>query len=288
MKKPRKTRKTPLFFRTVLRSVTDIRFFREAREKKVSDAIGYLAVLLILTWLIPFTVQFFVGARAVNEAVVSGVRLHVPADATFTMRGGIFTNDLEEPIDVTQNGLRIIVNSASSALSLSEDEVGIAVNRDAIVQQESRDRVQVIGYSDFPDFEFDRAKADDWIAAAGPWIVLIVSVVAIFTFALALAIGFGTYVVVHAFALSLGLRIMKRPLPYGRAFVVMAYAATFPIIIKALADWSGTDIGSAPTFLYWIILAFILYDFRKEVAHGHETQKSETPDRPPEDSGGRG
>jgi hypothetical protein len=268
--------------------MTDLRFFREALLRRASDAVGYLAVLLILTWVIPFSLEFFIAARNLNDAVVSGIRRNIPADTTFTMKDGVFTNDLADPIVIEANGLRFIINSATSSLALADDEIGIAVNRDAIVQREGADRIRIIGYSDFPDFEIDRAEVDGRIAAYGPWVILLVSTVALFVFSLSLAVGFGLYVLLHGFILSVVLRLAKRPIRYSRAFTVAAYAATLPIVIKAVADWSRTDIGSIPTFLYWLILAFIVYDFRKEGTHGHEAAKPKEADRAPEGGSGRG
>lgn len=255
------------FIRTVLRSLTDLRFFREARKRRVSEALGYLSVLLIITWLIPFSVDFFIGMRKVNDAVVSGLRENVPAETTFLMKDGRLTSNLQAPIFAEENGFTFIVNSASSSLELSEDRVGIAINQDAIVQREGANRVQVVSYANIPDFEIDRHGVDRWIAAFGPWIVLLVSFVAILAFSLALVVGFGLLVVLHAFIFGFLMRLLKLRMPYAQAFTVATYAATVPILVKAVADWIAVDIGSAPTYLYWILLGFIAYDFKKNDIH---------------------
>jgi len=277
------------FFRTVVRSMTDLRFYREARRRRVPDAVGYLAVLLIVSWLVPFSVDFFVGVRRVNDAIVSGLRAYVPPDATFTMKDGKLTSNLERPIVFGHGDFTLIVNSASSSLALSEDETGVVVNQDVIVQHEGAGRVQLVSYTDIPDFETDRSGMERWIAAFGPWLVLLVSTAAILAFSLALALGYGAFVLLHALILYVVMRLLKRRLPFARAFTVAAFAATVPVLLKAIADWNMADIGAAPTYLYWILLGFIAYDFRKEAQDGIQSPShGEKADRPPEDRGGRG
>lgn len=275
------------FARTFSRSMTDLRFFREARRQRPGKAIGYLAVLLILFWLIPFSIEFFIGLRKANDAVVSGIRTHVPADARFVMSGGELTTTLEEPIVVEEGGFTFIVNASSTSLSLEEDSVGLAINRDAIVQREGPDAVQVIGYQDFPDFEVDRRGLDAWVAGYGPWLVLLIVTVTLIAFTLAVGVGFGLLTLIHALLFSLAMRALKVRMRFSSAFSVAVHAATVPVVVRAVADWSGADIGSAATYLYWILLAFIAYDFRKEAAHGNQKTSPEA-DRAPEGGSGGG
>lgn len=251
------------FFRTVLQALTDIRFFRTAQHHRVSQVLGYLSVLLIVSWLIPFSINFFIGVRSTNDALISGLRHNVPLDAQFILKDGAFTTNLEKPIVLEKNGITFIMNSASSSLALAEDDIGISINRDAIVQREGLDEVRIVNYSEFPEFELDRSGVEKWIVTFGPWIIFLVSVVTIVAFSLITVLGFGAFILLHTFIFSIVMRLFKQPLPYTRAFAIAGYAATIPILLKAAADWSGTNIGAAPTLLYWLLLAFVIYDFRR-------------------------
>lgn len=258
------------FFRTVFHVCADLRFFREVRNRSVADAIGYIATLLILTWVIPFSVSYFVGVRTMNDALISGLRENVALETRFTLKDDIFETNLEEPIVLRNNGFVFIVNSATSSLALGEDEIGIAINRDALVQREGVDEVNVIDYSDFPEFELDRTGVDNWIATFGPWMILLISIIIIFGFALVTALGFGVFVSLHALAFRFAMKMMKQALTFAEAFVLVAYAATVPILMRAIADITGAKLGIVPTLLYWMLLGFVIYDFKKMRRNGRE------------------
>lgn len=270
------------YSRTVIRSVTDLRFYREVRHKKVSATIGYLAVLLILFWIIPFSIAFFVGIRKGLDTFVLNLRTAIPLGTEFTMKDQKLTSNLTEPIVIRDQGLSIIVNTASSTLELDEGEVGVVVGSQAIVSKKAPDHFETVGYSTIPDFSISREGLDEWVGKYARWVILLVAVLSITILTVTLGAGYGIYIMAHAFFLWLVLRLLKRPLKYSAAFTITGFAATMPIILRSVFNWSGTDSGLIPTLLYWVLLAFIIYDaYRNNVKPPTEAppvgpQKKET------------
>src|SRR5258708_39919967 len=83
------------FLRTVGHSLSDIRFYRGIRHKRLGEAAGYLAILISLAWCVPFLVVFFLGARGTFAAFLDGFDHAVPPGTTFSVKGGIFTDTLK-------------------------------------------------------------------------------------------------------------------------------------------------------------------------------------------------
>lgn len=271
-----------------MRSVTDLRFFREAREKKPSEAVGYLAVLVILVWIIPFAMVFFSGIRTGLDTAIKSIRQHIPAETKFEIKDGKFTNTLEAPVVIREGQMTFIVNTATSTLELADDETGFMIGQDGLVSKEAPSHMESVGYDEFPNFEITRSGVDEWIAKYARWVILLASVVALLFFSIAVAVGYAAYLLFHGFLFWLALKIFKRPLKYAKAFTIAAYAATMPIIVKAVFSWSQVEIGRTATYLYWILLAFIIYDFRKKgsVQNGPESKTEGGP--APQDREGRG
>lgn len=272
---------------TVMRSVTDLRFFREVRNRRVRTAVGYLSVLLILFWIIPFSVTFFSGIRTGLDVFIGNLRKHVPAETSFELKDGVLTNTLDEPIVIREEQFTIIVNTATSDVGLSDGELGVVVGQTEMVSKDAPGHTETIAYSEIPDFEITRTEVDDWIAKHIRWVILLVSVIAFLVFTIGIGIGYGVYLALHAFMLWLALKLFRRQMSYGKSFVVAAYAATMPIIVKSVFSWSSIEIGSVATYLYWMLLAFVVYDFYKEKGAEHGPKKEAAP-LPSEDQKGRG
>lgn len=260
---------------TLVRSVSDLRFFREARHRRPRQAAGHLAVLVILFWVVPFAIVFFSAVRQGLDAAIGGLRRHVPPGAEFRMKDGELSTTLEAPIVIREGGAAFIVNTSTTTLELGEDEIGVVVGPRELVQQEAPGRRQIVSYKDVPNFETTREGIDAWIGRHAKWFVLIAAAIAIPLFFIVMAVGYGAYVLAHAAALWFAFRLLRRPLPFTEAFVLSAFAATAPVAAKAVFSWSGIEIGPVPTFLYWILLAFIAYDLakgggREASTHGEE------------------
>jgi hypothetical protein len=247
------------YLRTVGAALTRLDFYRGLGARKASDAVGYLAVLLILLWVVPFSIAFFVGMRRGIESLDAAVRTRVPAGTIFELKDGRLTSTLAEPLVFEQDGMKLVVNTASSTLDLAEGEEGVVVRPEAIVQK-AAGRVESLSYADIPGFRMSREEALDRLARYAPVVVLISSLVVLLGVSFALAFSYAIATLVHGFALWLLLRLLKRPWGYRRAWITAAYAATAPLFVKAGAAAFGLDAGVAPTLLYWVLLGLVAYD----------------------------
>ncbi len=256
------------FSRTVFKSVSDVKFYRGIRHKPLKETIAYLSLLIAFFWMVPYLVVFFVGVREGIDAFNRNLRTYVPAGARFEMKKGRFSDSLRSPIVIRGEGTVFILNTATTTLTLRDKEYGMAIGAAGIVERKDDGTLDTIGYSTVPDFQTTKEGIDDWISAYAPWVVLLLAVFSFAAIYLMVSAGYAVVILAYGFLLWAALKLFKRPRSYRESFIVAAYAATGMIILKSALFWSGFDSGLIPSALYWILLAFIVYDAIKgEVSH---------------------
>lgn len=273
------------WFRTVAKSVSNVAFYREVRLKRLSEAAGYMAVLLALSWMLPFAVSFFLQVRTGLEAFNRGLRTHVPAGTAFEMKNGKLTTSLAEPIVVRSGKSVFIVNTSDSALAPAADEVGLAVGSESIIQKSAPDRTEITSFASFPDFKTTKEGIDAWLEGNARWLVLLTALVVFSVLAILLAAGTGLMVAFHAAVFWMLLRLLKKHWHYKEVYVVALYAATLPVVSRAILTFADVDAGFIPSALYWVLLAFILYDVYRGGEANVQGQKAAA-DRPGQDDRG--
>ena len=272
------------WFRTVAKSVSNVAFYREVRLKRLSEGAGYMAVLLVLAWMLPFAVSFFLQVRTGLTAFGRGLRTHVPAGTAFEMKKGRLSASLAEPIVIRGDKTAFIFNTADSGLALAPDEVGVVIGPESIVQKSSPDRSKITAFASFPDFKTTKEGIETWLERYARWLVLLAALVVFSALAVILAAGTGLMVAFHAFIFWAILRLLKKHWHYKEACVVALYAATLPVVSRAIFAFAGVEAGMIPSALYWVLLGFILYDvYRGGTAH---VQGQEAASRPGQDDRG--
>lgn len=263
--------------RTAVKAATDVAFYRTAGDRRTGEAAGHLAMLAVL-WTLPIAIMFFVGLRAVSGRLAEGLRTDIPPGTVFEMKEGRLSSNLEEPLVFREDGAVVIVNTASSTLTLREGESGIVVGPDGIEQVEG-ERRQVVGYGDAPDFRVGREELMESLARWAPLVLFLGSLFAlVFTF-LSFWAGFLLNALLHGFALWLLFKLIRRPRPWRPTFVAAAYAATASIAVAALAQFAPR-MEFLPDLVYWGFIAWIAYDAYKGGAPA--SPKEGTHERKPE------
>lgn len=229
-------------------------------ERRVGAAIAHLATLTIIFWVLPFAVTFFVGAHQGIAALDEGLRTRVPAGATFELKDGKLSDNLQDPLVVRDPDFTLIVNTASSTMDLAATETGIVVTNGGVFQQDGARR-ESISFASAPPFKLSREDLQADLARWAPLALFVGSLcVLLLVFSILLA-GFLLNAAFHALALWLALKIAKRSWDWKRAFVTSAYAATGPLFLQALLSLgAGPGFDVIPMLLYWGILGWILYD----------------------------
>jgi hypothetical protein len=268
------------FLRTVARSVVDVRFYRALSHKRPGEAAGYLAVLLTLCWMVPFAISFFIGARTLLDGLNRDLRRHLPPDAVFEFKDGKMSTNLAAPIVVRDDGAAFIVNTATTTLGLDDGEIGLVVNSDGIFQRKGPDDVENVDFKSAPDTRLTKADLDRAFGRLAPVVVFVTALLSLLMAAVLFSASIALLVAANGLLLWLAMKALKRPFDRSTVLVIAAYAASAPIMAKAIFFWSGVDAGIIPLVLYWILLGAIAYELRKPgppPAPEKTEDKTETP-----------
>ncbi len=262
--------------RTAYEAATRVEFYRTAGARKTGDAVGYLAMFAVV-WTLPIAVMFFVGLRQVSQHVAEGLRTDIPPGTVFEMKDGKLSNNLQEPLVFRSEGAVVIVNTASSTLSLQEGESGIVVGQTGIEQSDDVGG-ETVDFSRAPDFRVTREDLMADIARWAPLALFVASLLALVFMFLTFWGGFLLNALIHGFALWLILKLWKRPQPWRASFIAASYAATAAIVLSMILQ-GVAQASMLPDLVYWAFIAWIAYDTVKGGAHERNREKAAA-DRP--------
>lgn len=242
-------------------SVTDVRFLRRTGHRKAGQAVGHLAMLAVL-WTIPVTVLFFLGLRSVVGHVGGILRSDLPPGTVFEMKDGRLTNNLTEPLIFREEDSTVIINSASSTLTLAEGEDGLVVDALGITTQEGGQRDDV-SFRGAPDFRVDR---EGLIERMSRWAPLGLFLGSLFVLVFVFLLGWAGLLVgglVYGVILWLAFKALRRPQTWRSSFIVAAYATTAAALARFLTQ-GFEPLSFVPGLVTWLYLAWVAYDAWKE------------------------
>lgn len=261
--------------KTAYEASTRVEFYRRAGERKTGEAVGHLAMLVVI-WTLPLTVMFFVGLREVTGRLSQGLRTDIPRGTVFEMKDGRLSNNLTDPLVFREKDAVVIVNTASSTLGLAEGEDGIVINADGIVQRDG-ERGEKVDFKDVPSFSMSRERLMEEVARWAPLALFLASLFVLIFMFLAFWGGILLNALLHGFVLWLLLKVIKRPRPWRETFIAAAYAATVSVALRILVT-GFTPLAALPDIVYWGFIAWIAYDtYKRGGPHEH---KETAVDRP--------
>ena len=239
--------------RTALEASTRVEFYRRAGERKTGEAVGHLAMLAFL-WTLPLSAMFFAGLRQVSIRVAEGMKSSIPPGTVFEMKDHALSNNLQEPLVFPVRDGVIIVNTASSTLTLSEGEDGLVIGATGIAQREDG-RDASVDFKDVPDFRVDREGLMVQIGRWAPLTLFLGSLFVLVFMFLAFWSGVLLNALLHGFALWLLLKVIKRPRAWREAFVaeLSRYARARGHAVTVVFDGADTGLAdrSLPTAGWW-------------------------------------
>jgi hypothetical protein len=248
------------YLKEVLSAAKDVGFYRGVPSRRPWDAVMHLAVLTLVVWTIPFAIAFFMAVRQGFDAFNEGFRGNVPPGTVFEMKQGRLTTTLPEPVVFREEGLAVVINASNTDIGLAEGESGLVVHADAAVSRDPEGRVETLPFAGMQDFKVTREDVDAWVNSNAVWIIVLAAILTLVGTFLGVVVSAVAVAAVYALFLMLATRVVRRPWGFRASFLVAAYAATLPLLAKAVFGWAGVDAGLIPTGLYWILLGFIVYD----------------------------
>lgn len=257
------------WFRDAAAAATKPKTLRAFSERGLGAAFAHLAMLTLVFWVLPFSIDFFIGARDGIAALDEGLRTRVAAGTTFELKDGKLSNSLRDPLVVRDAAFSLIVNTASSTLDLAATETGIVVTSGGVFQQDGVHR-ESVSFATAPPFKVSREDIQAKLAGWAPFALFVGSLLVLLIVFSVLQIGFALSAAFHALAFWLALRIWKRAWHWKRAFVAAAYAATGPFILQGLLTLGGSDFSIVSTLLYWGLMGWLLYDVIRSTPPGKD------------------
>ena len=239
-------------------------FYRRLEDRKPGEAVAHLALLSVFLWTLPFLVVFFVEVPRALRQVSENVLARVPAGTVFEMKDGTLSSNLKEPLEFSEDGSVILIDTATATAALPPYAGGssntIVIGYDGIMQRTSDQDARFSSFKKVPNFSMSREKVLEEFARWTPLALFLGALLMTFMVFGATWIGFLLSTALHALVLWLALKVVKRAWTWKRAFIAAAYAATAPIVLNAILSAVRQDLGTIPNVMYWLILLWIAYD----------------------------
>lgn len=270
--------------RTAADASSRIAFYRRIGERKITEAIGHLAMLAALLWVLPFAVAFFIGMHRGLAVLTDDLRTQVPPGMSVELKNGKLTSNLASPLVLRGKEFTVVFNTATTTLDLAPGETGVVINADGLVQQQGTER-DASSFKSAPDFKTTREDLQNGLARWAPLGLFLGSLLALSIVFVVFLSGFIINAALHGLVLLFALKLLKRPWPWRKAFVAAAYASTAPIVLRAVVSFAGQDaLGLLPNVLAWAMLAWVAYDAYKQ-GGPHEPAQQPAVDRPDDGPG---
>lgn len=265
--------------RTIVSSVYNPAFYNELRTRSIWKSIRYFIFLCALVAIV-YTISLapaIVGA--ISRKTVDGIAAAYPADLQVTIVNGQASINQPEPYFIknnipgetasdTQNLLVIDTKDSFTTDEFSKFSTEAVLTKDFLAVN-SKDQVRLMPLDKIKNFTLNKSFVDSVAAKTYPYLtpiaVFVLIVVAIF-----LTIGHLftlVYLFIPAFLIWLYGKLMNKTLPYGTSYKVALHAATLPILLSAVLDFTRIH---EPFFSFTLLLLLIavlnLYQGEKAAA----------------------
>ncbi|TSC80559.1 MAG: hypothetical protein G01um101425_213 [Candidatus Peregrinibacteria bacterium Gr01-1014_25] len=270
------------FFQTVLRTCSDVGFYRTLRKRSLRTGTGYAYALLtllsfvgILALAIP-VVTVIPSGSAIDEKL-EDLRVLYPEDLTLTIDNGLLTSSDPKPVVIpfptfidqealedegqTVRSLATIDTSASVEDYPARGSLVLLTRGGIVIPEESGYRV--ISYPKEP-LTITREEYVDGLARLRSmlpmmlWVLLAFSVLVLPFIAGALSLSWHLlWLLLPTFVLWLIHRLRKAKLSYGALYRLSLYGMTPVVLLQALSSLVGLGRGIFAGFWSLVLLAFM-------------------------------
>lgn len=264
------------FFHNFKRSLSDTSLYREVTDGthpfKVRYAFGLSLILSIIIGIL-LTIEIYTGLVPDAKEFAA---TEIPADLVVTVNSGelsinqplpyIIPLDAENQTPETQNMLVIDTESTSALESFAASKTIIFANKNTVVVQGDRGKIDSFPLSDVPNFTLTRESALQFIDSSTPWLwlipVLVLIPVMLFQFVLFMFIFLFSAVIVW-----IVFKVSSRNLTFGQAFTASMYAYTAVFILDILVFiFNVYNIGVFMSALFTAIIALVALFSKPEPA----------------------
>lgn len=252
------------WIRTAVAASSRPDFYHRLEDRKPGEAVAHLALLSVFLWTLPLLAVFFVEAPRALHYITDNVLARVPAGTVFDMKDGTLASNLKEPLVFSEDGLSIVIDTATATAALPPYAGGaaqtIVIGYDGIMQRASDHEARFSSFKKVPNFSLTREKALEEFARWTPLALFFGALLMTFAVFGITWIGFLISVALHGLVLWFALKIAKRAWPWKRAFIASAYAATGPIALGAIFNAAGLNLSVVSNVWYWLVLIWIAYE----------------------------
>ena len=222
--------------------------YRDAAANWRGFALGYLAFLLGIAWLITVAVlhQRF---RSWCENEAPAIVAQIPP---LSLKDGELSADVEQPYflaDETSGEMIVVIDTTGAITTLEQAGARVLLTKTEAIVERNPQEIRVYRFNAIGDFALDQAKVQGWLAWLANWLGFV-----LFPFALA-----GSYlyrvvqIVVYAGIGLLFARILQVPLSYPAAASVATLSITPPVLLSTAAQLTQARIPLP--WLFWFLMA---------------------------------
>lgn len=222
--------------------------YRDAAAHWRGFALGYLALLLGIVWLITAAaLHHRFQLWCANDA--PGIVAQIPPLA---LKGGELSADVEQPYfvtDETSGEVIAVIDTTGEITTLEQAGARLLLTKtEAIVERNPRE-IRVYRFNTIGDFALDQAVIQSWLAWLGNWLGFI-----LFPFVLA-----GSYlyrvvqILIYALVGLLFAGILRVQLSYPAAVSVATLSITPPVLLSTAVQLTQAKIPFP--WLSWFLLA---------------------------------
>lgn len=263
------------FLRKIQNSIYSPEFYSNSQKFSFSSALGYFAILiLILTVaqsIYPIWLFSTAGQREIKN-LTSRVSSAYPKELEVKIINGKVSTNVKEPYAIAipsednsgqrENLVVLDTKTPYSAAKFNEYRSLIWVTRDSVfVKEDKNGQTRAFDLSSANNFTLNKNAVDSFAVKASPWLKLITPVVIIAILAGIFFIYFLRlfYFLFLALLVFILLKLIKKPLSYGKAYMVVLYAVTLGFIVEAITIIVHQQ--SFPFMLTVITLLVVLFNF---------------------------
>ncbi|TDT46011.1 DUF1189 domain-containing protein [Fonticella tunisiensis] len=245
------------FFTQMIKSMTDIKFYKYFHKQKIEKGFKYLLLLTLLLGSISLIRPLY----DYNTEVIKIINSYKKSVPEFELKNGELNVESPNPIIINDDGSPLIIDTSGQIdeKELDKYDSGIFISRYKMVQKQMGN-YNTIDFKDIRGFTLSKASVEKWLPFL-KWINLFIVVLGFLWFYVSKL--FSTLVLSTAALIICG--ISRLDIKYSSLFKMSFYALTLPSVIKVIVKLSGLYIPFFTLIYYGIGVSYLWMAARAQV-----------------------
>ncbi len=238
-------------------------WYRGVRTRPVGDSFRYAAALFALFAALTIAVMA-PGMVSLVGDIRAWTQSNLPDWAEFGVDHGQFYTSLAMPAEFKTDGGRMVIDTTIAGMEFppaSADTI-VVVGRDAVFIRDGVNNQQAVSFKDTPGFRTDKTAFLGLIDRWGPWLALLILLLAGLGTFLALVAAEGVFVLLTSGVIALFLRFGRTKLTFRQLLATGLHALTLPLVVDFVTGLFGLTLPFAFPFIYLMFFAAVLADER--------------------------